>query len=160
MAKQGRAQGSESSLTRNCCACIKSQTKLKTKHIFPILITCITLLKDPNRLPEQLVPRCVSGFSGKGWKLEGDQNPYWMFPQRPFKNPQIYTMWFKLVPVYRRSHNQGLPLQADCQQQATQSLTDNMLSRNASFVIADVQNYFPWKPKIWRSKLISSPLPF
>lgn len=37
---------------------------------------------------------------------------------------------------------------------------DNMRSRNASFVIADAPNYFPWKPKIRRSKLISSPLPF
>lgn len=34
---------------------------------------------------------------------------------------------------------------------------DNRRSRNASFVIADVGNYFPWKPKIRGGKLISSP---
>ncbi len=61
-----------------------------------------------------------------------------------------FTLYSTASVVSRQTHNQGLPLQADrkLQQQAAESLTDNMLSRNASFVIADVQNYFPWKPKI------------
>lgn len=53
--------------------------------------------------------------------------------------------------VHRQTDNQGLPLQACAAnpgEQAAQSPPVNMLSRNASFVIADVQNYFPWKPKI------------
>lgn len=54
-----------------------------------------------------------------------------------------------LVQLHRQTHKQGLPLQAVTSTSvAAEALTDNMLSRNASFVIADVQNYFPWKPKI------------
>lgn len=77
--KQGRAQGSESSLTRNCCAYIKSQTKLKPST-FPILITCITLLKDLNcGLCACAARPSVCVFSRKGWEIEADQNPYCMF---------------------------------------------------------------------------------
>lgn len=103
---------------------------------------------------KHLVPLCVCVFIEKA---EIDRyvtkSIFFMFPQSPFykihKNTH-YAIYISASAVHRQTHNQGLPLQADCsvQQQAAQSLTDNMLSRNASFVIADAQNYFPWKPKI------------
>lgn len=76
--EQPRAQGSESSLTGNCCADIKFQTKLKLST-FPILITCIALFKDLKcGLCACTAHPSVCVFSRRS------ESMYCMFPQKAF----------------------------------------------------------------------------